>query len=103
MAEATWHEIQGSSAPQGRSSHSISYVNLHGKEYIYVIGGENTPRVPLDTSVVHVLDLATKTWSDVKPKNDVRPRDLLAHTSVSIGHVIYLFGGRDLQKEDLGM
>jgi len=90
------------SSPQGRSSHSISHVKHNDKDHLYVIGGENTPRIPLDTTMVHLFDLSSCTWSVVKLSTSVHPRDLLAHTTASIGQNIYLFGGRDAEKEDMG-
>ncbi|KAI8584920.1 hypothetical protein BDZ88DRAFT_434935 [Geranomyces variabilis] len=75
-------------APLGRSSHSANVVG----DCLYVFGGENVPRVPID-ACLHVLDLKAKVWTVVEPTAEA-PTPRVGHSTAVIGDKIYLFGGR---------
>lgn len=80
-----------------RSSHEITHIN--GK--IYLFGGENKPRTPIDSNV-YVLDITNfqSGWKKVDvthvSNNDgcTIPSARLAHAQAAVGNNLYIFGGR---------
>lgn len=89
-----WKKIvQKGEIPKGRSSSSL--VFNQGK--LYLFGGENIPRVPVDEEL-HSFDLKESKWTIEKTKGDL-PLKRLAHSMVSVGKNLYLYGGR-LQNEN---
>jgi N-acetylneuraminic acid mutarotase len=74
-----------------RSSHTINYVN----NKIYIFGGENQPRTPIDNDFL-VYDTHVNTWSISKSKSlpEEKPFARLGHSSCSINNTIFIFGGR---------
>ncbi|KAJ3150914.1 hypothetical protein HDU89_002911 [Geranomyces variabilis] len=91
-ATTAWHALAAAAAdphaPLGRSSHSANVVG----DCLYVFGGENAPRVPID-ACLHVLDLNAKVWTVVEPTAEA-PTPRVGHSTAVIGDKIYLFGGR---------
>lgn len=85
--------LQQGFIPKGRSSSSI----VHNQGKLYLFGGENIPRVPVDEDL-HVFDLKEAKWSIEETKGDL-PAKRLAHSMVSVGKYLFLYGGR-LQNEN---
>ena len=84
-----WRQCKSEgSVPIGRSSHSLNAV----AQKLYVFGGENTPRVPVDNDM-YVYDTAAECWSNVE-NNGNAPCPRIAHSSAVVGDHIYIFGGR---------
>ena len=78
--KATWMKVQvtdDAKTPLARSSHGVSVLGLGtASPQVVVFGGENEPRVPID-STVHVLDFTsgadatpTGSWKAVEVKSD---------------------------------
>lgn len=89
--KALWRRLSTKGAiPQGRSSHGFVIINHHA----YVFGGENSPRVPIG-STVHCLDLNTLEWSVSQPKDkESEPPPTNAAAVAALGDSMYMFGGR---------
>jgi len=95
--ECNWEKasFQDKQSPIDRSSHAISIIG----DVLYVMGGENTARVPID-SAVYALDISNQNlkdgsaaWRKIEvQKNSPSPR--IAHSQAVIGNRIYIFGGR---------
>ncbi|KAJ4964475.1 hypothetical protein NE237_024414 [Protea cynaroides] len=86
---------QNGIGPGERSSHAIAVVG----QKAYVFGGEHTPRVPVDNKV-HVFDLQNLTWSVVDATGDIPP-PRVGVTMSAVGNTIYVFGGRDVDHQEL--
>jgi len=86
---------QHGTGPGARSSHAIAIVG----QKAYVFGGEFAPRVPVDNKI-HVFDLETLTWSVADANGDVPP-PRVGVSMVPIGKTIYVFGGRDVEHNEL--
>lgn len=87
-----WSLLSTENAPLPRSSHCISAVG----HKVFVIGGENVARVPINSDV-HMLDLAgeknTMSWETVSTSGiPMSPR--IAHAQAVVGSCIWIFGGR---------
>ncbi|GJP53825.1 hypothetical protein CLOM_g12958 [Closterium sp. NIES-68] len=94
--EATWREItQREGEPKARSSHAIAVVG----DKMFVFGGEFEPRVPIGNDM-HVMDLTSRQWSIAAASGDV-PSPRVGITMVALGSTIYVFGGRDADKNEL--
>jgi len=95
--ECHWEKaiFQEKQSPIERSSHGISVIG----GVLYVFGGENTARVPIDSSV-YVLDIANQNlkdgsaaWRKIEAQSN-SPEPRIAHTQAVVGSKIYIFGGR---------
>lgn len=86
---------QKEGGPKARSSHAVAVV---GKK-AYVFGGEVEPRVPVDNQI-HVFDLEDYTWSVAEVKG-APPPPRVGVTMVAVGPVVYIFGGRDKDHQEL--
>ena len=87
---ATWTKVQvtdSAKTPISRSSHGVSVLGLGtASPQIVVCGGENEPRVPID-STVHVLDFTsgaeaapTGSWRAIEVKSgSSAPSSRVAH------------------------
>ena len=77
--------------PLPRSSHSLTVIGSKA----YCIGGENQPRIPID-STVNIFDMPTGEWVAVAAGKGPTPR--VGHTAVACGPAgsekIFIFGGR---------
>ena len=84
--------------PIERSSHAISIIG----ETLYLFGGENVARVPIDSSIyaVNISPNASNfgIWKKLDVKNDA-PVPRIAHSQATIGNKIYIFGGRQGRHE----
>ena len=84
--------------PIERSSHAISIIG----ETLYLFGGENVARVPIDSSIytVNISPNASNfgIWKKLDVKNDA-PVPRIAHSQATIGNRIYIFGGRQGRHE----
>ena len=97
--ESHWEQakFQEHESPVERSSHGISEVD----GVLYVFGGEDAAKVPVDSSV-YALDVLNQNlqdgsaaWRKIGPsKNSPIPR--VAHAQATIGSKIYVFGGQSL-------
>jgi len=98
-----WKKLETSgNVPSPRSSHTVCFgSNLTYRNSVIVYGGEDLPRHPFDNNI-YSLDLTTNKWQIVRPStsNTVLPILLLGHTFASIGHLFYVFGGRDAETND---
>jgi len=84
-----WTEIVCSNPPLQRSSHEVSYVN----NKIFLFGGENIPRNPIDEgNNVYLLDIDNNKWDCIETNDS--PPIRLAHGQCVIDNKIYIFGGR---------
>ena len=96
-----WRKLITSNNILARSSHGVSVVNINGKNTLVVFGGENLARTPIN-SKVHMLDISKNntnmTWKEGELSSNNREVDIpeprIAHTQVSVGSKIYIFGGR---------
>ncbi|KAL6287166.1 hypothetical protein ACE6H2_011556 [Prunus campanulata] len=96
LVQGKWIKLdQKGTGPGARSSHAITLVGQKG----YVFGGEFTPRVPVDNKL-HVFDLKELTWSVIDGTGDVPP-PRVGVTLVAVGQIIYVFGGRDYDHNEL--
>ncbi|CAI5935254.1 unnamed protein product [Closterium sp. NIES-65] len=94
--EASWQEItQREGEPKARSSHAIAVAG----DKMFVFGGEFEPRVPIGNAV-HVMDLSTREWSIAPASGDI-PSPRIGITMVALGSTLYVFGGRDGDKNEL--
>merc|ERR1712198_58485 len=92
-----WEKVsfEDKQSPINRSSHAISIIG----NVLYVMGGENTARVPID-SAVYAIDISKQdlkdgsaAWRKIQiQENSPSPR--IAHSQAVIGNRIYIFGGR---------
>jgi len=100
---ATWTQVITTNNPKSRSSHGISVIGFGtDNPKVVVYGGENEPRVPID-STLHVLTLSwtgredapTGNWEVVETKFDDRaPPTRVAHAQAVLNDTLYIFGGR---------
>jgi hypothetical protein len=79
-----------------RSSHAVSYVAATNSLYLY--GGENKPRVPVD-NVLYSLSLSDPAtgWVPVDlaaSSASVCPVERIAPGMAAVGEILYVFGGR---------
>ncbi|KAM1016165.1 hypothetical protein ACFX1X_046282 [Malus domestica] len=86
---------QKGTGPGARSSHAITLVG----QKAYVFEGEFTPRVPVDNKL-HVFDVKEQTWYVIEGTRDVPP-PCVGVTLVAVGEIIYVFGGRDYEHNEL--
>lgn len=89
-------EQKGGGGPGARSSHAIAVVG----HKVYAFGGEFSPRVPVDNQL-HVFNLPDQTWSVIADAKGDTPPPRVGVTMASIGHTIYVFGGRDATHKEL--
>ena len=100
MNELNWTLIQSKSDlnNSSRRSHTLNVLN----NCLYVFGGENEPRIPIDNDL-HVFDLKTNEWSIIK-SNEKSPSPRLGHSSCSFNNKLFIFGGRqsvDMEESSL--
>ena len=66
---------------------------------LYLFGGENVARVPIDSSIYAVNIIPNQStygmWQKLDVKNDA-PCPRIAHSQATIGSRIYIFGGRQV-------
>ena len=95
--DVRWQKIASINGqnPIERSSHGASIIH----DTLYVFGGENTARIPIDSSMYSInispeeLTKATPTWRKIEA-TDNGPIPRIAHAQAAIGDKIYIFGGR---------
>ena len=95
--DVRWQKIASinGQSPIERSSHGASIIH----DTLYVFGGENTARVPIDSSMYSInispeeLTKATPAWRKIEA-TDNNPIPRIAHAQAVIGDKIYIFGGR---------
>ncbi|XP_066915449.1 uncharacterized protein [Clytia hemisphaerica] len=95
--DCSWEKVafQEKESPIDRSSHAISIIG----DVLYVMGGENMARVPIDSSV-YALNISKQnlkdgltTWRKIDAQGN-SPVPRIAHSQAVIGNRIYIFGGR---------
>lgn len=74
-----------------RSSHCITIVN----DDLYVLGGENIARTPIDSQIysLNLNENNTNSWNSIEVSGNLPP-STIAHAQANIGDLIYVFGGR---------
>ena len=97
--EASWSLISVESeiikSNLSRSSHTANIIN----NKLYIFGGENQPRVPIDNNLL-IFDIDQNKWqihvtnSQNENKTDL-PLSRLGHSSCSLENKLYIFGGRN--------
>jgi len=90
----TWKRLGLNGEPSERSSHPMTSIG----NKIYLVGGEDTPRNPINMNV-HQFDLDSNAWSEFKGQN--APLPTLGHTLIPFNNKLYLFGGRNKDAQDL--
>jgi N-acetylneuraminic acid mutarotase len=86
-----WESLQADgSAPQARSSHSLT--SAAGGTHLLLWGGENAPRVPVDTDI-WVFDTASRTWDCPRVCGEA-PSARLGHVAAAVGDAMFVHGGR---------
>lgn len=97
QAQGNWIKLdqKKGSGPGARSSHAVTLVGRKA----YAFGGEHEPRVPVDNHL-HVFDLEALAWSAVPASGDAPP-PRVGVTMAAVGDVIYVFGGRDADHNEL--
>ncbi|XP_010551962.1 PREDICTED: nitrile-specifier protein 5 [Tarenaya hassleriana] len=88
---------QKGDGPGARSSHAMAMVG----NKIYSFGGEFKPTIPVDNHLF-VYDLKTHTWSISSATGDI-PIVSFGISMVAIRTTVYLFGGRDEDKNYNGL
>nr|A1XLE2.1 RecName: Full=Phenyl-N-(sulfonatooxy)methanimidothioate sulfolyase; AltName: Full=Thiocyanate-forming protein; Short=LsTFP; Short=LsatTFP [Lepidium sativum]ABD73013.1 thiocyanate forming protein [Lepidium sativum] len=90
--QGEWIKIEqkGGPAPGPRSSHCMAVVG----DKLYMFGGELKPQFHLDKHL-YVFDFKTNTWSIAEPKGEAPSLSCLGVRMVAVGTKIYIFGGRD--------
>uniref|UniRef100_A0A0D6QZF2 Nitrile-specifier protein 5 n=1 Tax=Araucaria cunninghamii TaxID=56994 RepID=A0A0D6QZF2_ARACU len=97
IMQAKWLQAkQKEGGPKARSSHAVAVV---GKK-AYVFGGELEPRVPVDNAM-YVFDTEDYSWSVAEARGPAPP-PRIGITMVSVGPLVYVFGGRDKEHRELG-
>ncbi|KAF8083400.1 hypothetical protein N665_0775s0002 [Sinapis alba] len=95
MLHGKWIEVNQKGKgikPRPRCSHAIAMVG----DKMYSFGGELTPNFPIDKDKdLYVFDINTRTWSIAPPNGDVPKLPCLGVGMVAIGNKLYVFGGRD--------
>lgn len=101
--KATWTQVQTTNNPKSRSSHGVSVIGFGtDSPKVVVYGGENEPRVPID-STLHVLTLSESggndapkgNWEVVEVKDEGKvPPSRVAHAQAALNDTLYIFGGR---------
>ena len=95
--ELNWKKYSScqGTGPIERSSHGMSVIS----DTLYIFGGENTARIPIDSSM-YVIKLSQDegekclpTWRKIEPSSN-SPVPRIAHSQAVIGDRIYIFGGR---------
>jgi len=90
--ECQWTQIphqKGFHVPLERSSHSLSII----KDTLYLLGGENVARIPIDSSIYSMnISETQQNWHKLTTNEPPLPR--IAHGQAVIGNRIYIFGGR---------
>ena len=76
--------------PGPRCSHAIAMVG----DKMYSFGGELTPNFSIDKDM-YVFDFNTRAWSIAPQNGDVPELACLGVCMVAIGTTLYVFGGRD--------
>ena len=76
--KVNWRKIETTNPPIERSSHCISVVG----SVVFMLGGENVARTPID-SQLHTIDISatTPTWA-VMEVNGTPPSERIAHAQV---------------------
>jgi len=88
-----WQKIAAEKLPIERSSHAVSIIG----DTLYLFGGENVARVPIDSSI-YAVNISPNgsnfgIWQKLEVKNEA-PVPRIAHSQAAIGNRIYIFGGR---------
>jgi hypothetical protein len=89
--KVNWRKIATTNPPIERSSHCISVVG----SVVFMLGGENVARTPID-SQLHTIDISATmpTWA-VMEVNGTPPSERIAHAQCAQGgHTLWVFGGR---------
>lgn len=109
-------------APIARSSHGFSCLKINSKLCLVLLFGEHVSRTPLsldqaiwiaETTIDPELSNNKIIWSNIEwkwrlvdtSKQLIHPQPRLAHSQVSVGDCIYIFGGRvgvDMNETSLG-
>ena len=97
--DCKWERVsfQGNDVPIERSSHGMSEID----GIVYVFGGEDSAKVPVDSSV-YALDISNENikdgsavWRKIESSN-TSPIPRVAHAQATIGSRIYTFGGQSV-------
>ena len=97
--DCKWEKVsfQDNNVPIERSSHGISEID----GIVYVFGGEDYAKVPVDSSV-YALDISNQdlkdgsvVWKKIESSN-TSPIPRVAHAQATIGNRIYIFGGQSV-------
>ena len=85
-----WTELfnSGDVTPGGRSSHSCNVIDNR----LYVFGGENTPRIPVNNTL-YCYDLEKSSWVKLNVKGQA-PCARIAHAAAVVEKKLFIFGGR---------
>ena len=90
--DCQWTQIphlKGFHVPLERSSHSLSII----KDTLYLLGGENVARIPIDSSIYSMdISQTQQNWHKLITNEPPLPR--IAHGQAVIGNRIYIFVGR---------
>lgn len=73
-----------------RSSHTVNIV----KNKLFIFGGENEPRVPIDNNLL-IFDMVSNNWSVHAEASQDVPTPRLGQSSCALGNKLYIFGGRE--------
>eukprot|EP00002_Diphylleia_rotans_P031378 TRINITY_DN6515_c0_g2_i1.p1 TRINITY_DN6515_c0_g2~~TRINITY_DN6515_c0_g2_i1.p1 ORF type:complete len:2286 (+),score=369.33 TRINITY_DN6515_c0_g2_i1:114-6971(+) len=80
-----YHEILNNPGPVRRYDYSIQFLD----NKIYLFAGADL----VEMSDFHVLDLATKTWSEISPATALAPKERRSHFTFTMDGLIYVYGG----------
>jgi len=91
---------ENSNEPRGRSSHSLSAAKLsNGRSVLVLFGGEDLPRHTFE-NCVWIMDLTDHKWNRLETTGEI-PSSRLGHVAEIIVDNLWIFGGRNNNKEEL--
>ncbi|KFK22648.1 hypothetical protein AALP_AAs66340U000100, partial [Arabis alpina] len=94
--QGEWIKIEqkGGTGPGKRSSHGVAVIG----DKLYAFGGEFIPNKSIDKDL-YVFDFNSHTWSIAPANGDIIKIKCLGVRMVAVGTKLYIFGGRNENKD----
>ncbi len=73
--------------PKPRVGHSTAMIG----DKVYLFGGSDAHKTYFNG--LHVLDLISGVWEEIKPQDGFIPPHIAYHTCSAVGDKLYIFGG----------
>ncbi|XP_051749902.1 rab9 effector protein with kelch motifs isoform X2 [Ctenopharyngodon idella] len=90
MSDGLWKTVQVKGSPPTVRTYHTNSACVGNR--LYVFSGGDAGAAPVTDPQVHVFDSETMKWEKVKAKGEIPP-GVAAHSSVSFGKNIFIFGG----------